>query len=196
MAITEVLPQRHDLIWNREGRSALTVLIFLVPGHLDGFELRFVRPGGIARKAGQLDDPFVHVREAHRKRIGVREFVGQSDGDVFKVVPAKCRRHAQLLSEIVVYWGKSHKCHKKSAKKAPPASAVSPCMRIASSLPRSVFSRRITLSRKKPAYRAGYFLGTTSITKPTLINSKEKKRNKIFIKIKKSILISPKRSSV
>src|SRR5215472_5475830 len=97
MAITEVLPQWHDLIWNREGRSALTVLIFLVPGHLDGFKLRFVRPGGIACKAGQLDDPFVHVREAHRQRIGVRILVRQRNGYVFKIVPSERWWHAQLL---------------------------------------------------------------------------------------------------
>src|SRR5215471_19548306 len=93
MAITEVLPQRHDLIWNREGRSALTVLIFLVPGHLDGFELRFVRRGGITRETNELRDPFVHVREAHGQRIGVRILVCQRNRNVFKIVPSKIGGH-------------------------------------------------------------------------------------------------------
>src|SRR6267142_656147 len=72
---------------------ALAVQEFLVPGHLDGFELGFIGGRGIAGKAGEFSDPFVHVGEADRQRIGVRMFVGQSDGYVFKIVPTKCRRH-------------------------------------------------------------------------------------------------------
>src|SRR5260370_14077095 len=47
-------------------RSAVPVLEFFVPGHLDGFELGFVGGGGIAGEAGELGDPFVHVGEADR----------------------------------------------------------------------------------------------------------------------------------
>src|SRR6266704_4002955 len=74
-------------------RSALAVLEFFVPGHLDGFELGFIGSGGIAGEAGELGDPFVHVGEAHGERIDVREFVGQTDGDVLEIVPTECRRH-------------------------------------------------------------------------------------------------------
>src|SRR5882672_7499843 len=72
---------------------ALTVQEFLVPSHLDGFELRFVGGRGVAGKAGEFGDPFVHVGEADRQRIGVRMFVGQSDGYIFKTVPTECWRH-------------------------------------------------------------------------------------------------------
>src|SRR6266850_738176 len=72
---------------------ALAVQEFLVPGHLDGFELGFVGGRGVAGKAGEFRDPFVHVGEADGQRIGVREFVGEADGDVFDIFPTKCWRH-------------------------------------------------------------------------------------------------------
>ena len=72
---------------------ALAVQEFLVPGHLDGFELRFIGGRGVAGKTGEFGDPLVHVGEADRQRIGVRMFVGQSDGYIFKIVPAECWRH-------------------------------------------------------------------------------------------------------
>src|SRR5260370_9838732 len=74
-------------------RSALAVLEFFMPGHLDGCELGFIGSGGIAGEAGEFGDPFVHVGEAHGEGIDVREFVGQTDGDVLKIVPTECRRH-------------------------------------------------------------------------------------------------------
>src|SRR5713226_489324 len=67
-------------------RSALAVLEFFVPSHLDGFEFGFVGGGGIAGEAGKFGDPFVHVREADGEGIGVRKFVGQADSYVFEVV--------------------------------------------------------------------------------------------------------------
>src|SRR5882724_11374983 len=72
---------------------ALAVQEFLVPGHLDGFELRFIGGRGIAGKAGEFGDPLVHVGEADGQRIGVRMFVDQSDGYIFKTIPAECWRH-------------------------------------------------------------------------------------------------------
>src|SRR6266436_4193546 len=74
-------------------RSALAVLKFFLPGHLDGFELGFVGGGGVAGEAGKLSDPFVHIGEADGEGIGVWEFVGEGDGDVFEIVPAECWRH-------------------------------------------------------------------------------------------------------
>src|SRR5882724_8126714 len=72
---------------------ALTVQEFLVPGHLDGFELRFIGGRGVAGKTGEFGDPLVHVGEADGQRIGVRMFVDQSDGYIFKTIPAECWRH-------------------------------------------------------------------------------------------------------
>src|SRR6266446_363202 len=72
---------------------ALAVQEFLVPGHLDGFELGFVGGRGVAGKTGEFGDPFVHVGEADGERIGVREFVCESDSDVFEIVPTECWRH-------------------------------------------------------------------------------------------------------
>src|SRR6266850_5894959 len=72
---------------------ALAVQEFLVPGHLDGFEFGFIGGRGVTGKTGEFGDPLVHVGEADRERIGVRMFVGQSDGYVFKIVPAECWWH-------------------------------------------------------------------------------------------------------
>src|SRR6266446_2885233 len=72
---------------------ALAVQEFLVPGHLDGFELGFIGGRGVAGKTGEFGDPLVHVGEADGEWIGVRMFVGQSDGYIFKIIPTKCWRH-------------------------------------------------------------------------------------------------------
>src|SRR6267143_6650042 len=68
---------------------ALAVQEFLVPSHLDGFELRFIGGRGVAGKAGEFGDPLVHVGEADSEWIGVRMFVGQSNGYIFKIVPTE-----------------------------------------------------------------------------------------------------------
>src|SRR6266850_5600792 len=83
---TRVAPRGKD--W-----SPLAVQEFFVPGHLDGFELGFVGGRGIAGKTREFGDPLVHVGEADGEWVGVREFVGEADSDVFKIVPTKCRRH-------------------------------------------------------------------------------------------------------
>ena len=72
-------------------RQGLTLAVqeFLVPGHLDGFELGFIGGRGVAGKTGEFGDPFVHVGEADRQRIGVREFVGEADSDVFEIFPTE-----------------------------------------------------------------------------------------------------------
>jgi len=63
--------------------SALAILKFLVPGHLNRFQLGFIGFLRIAGETGELGDPFVHVREADGERISIRKFVVQRDGDVF-----------------------------------------------------------------------------------------------------------------
>src|SRR5260370_34174429 len=82
----------------------LAVLKFFVPGHLDGFEFGFVGGSGVAGKAGELGGPFVHVRETDGKRIGVREFIREGDGDVFEFVPGACRRQVWLRREVGSYY--------------------------------------------------------------------------------------------
>src|SRR6266850_3141114 len=72
---------------------ALAVQEFLVPGHLDSFELRLVGGRGVAGKTREFGDPFVHVGETDGQRIGVRKFVGEADSDVFDIFPTKCWRH-------------------------------------------------------------------------------------------------------
>src|SRR2546428_9677851 len=84
----------------RLDRLSLAVLEFLVPGHLDGFELGFVGGGGVAGEAGELGDPLVKIGEADGKRIGVRELVGEADGNVFEIVPTECWRHVCLLRNV------------------------------------------------------------------------------------------------
>src|SRR6266478_8041651 len=64
---------------------ALAVQEFLVPGHLDGFELGFIGGRGVAGKTREFGDPLVHVGEADGQRIGVREFIGEADSDVFDI---------------------------------------------------------------------------------------------------------------
>src|SRR5215831_10865164 len=73
--------------------SALAVLKFFVPSHLNGFKLGFIGLGGVPGEAVKFRDPFVHVCKANGQGIGVRKFVGQCNGNVFKIVPVECVRH-------------------------------------------------------------------------------------------------------
>ena len=61
----------------------LVVFPLLVPGHLDGFELAFVRFGRIVAEAVELGDPLEQVGEAHLERILLGELVVEGQGDVF-----------------------------------------------------------------------------------------------------------------
>src|SRR5580704_10743925 len=104
-AIRFSMPQAKQIFaWTTESyrclcRLSLAVLEFLVPCHLNGFELGFVGGLRIARKAGELDDPFVHVGEADGERIDVGMFVGESDGDVVQIVPVECCGHFHSLDK-------------------------------------------------------------------------------------------------
>ena len=53
-------------------RSRLRILIFFVPGHLNGFESFLVRFLGIILKFGKGDDPGMHVGETYGQRIRSR----------------------------------------------------------------------------------------------------------------------------
>src|SRR5271156_1694258 len=82
--------------------ALLAFLEFFVPGHLNGFQLSFVRQLRVAGKSGQLDDPFVHVREAHGQRVHARMFFGELDADFLGVVPIKRLRHSVPLLDANV----------------------------------------------------------------------------------------------
>src|SRR5260370_36290800 len=74
----------------QESTSVALFLVFLpllVPGHLDGFELAFVRLGRIVAEIVELGDPLVQVGEAHLERILLGKLVIESHGDVFRLVP-------------------------------------------------------------------------------------------------------------
>ena len=71
----------------------LVVLKFFVPGHLDGFELAFIRKLGIAGKTRKLGDPLVQVGEADSEGIEAGMLVRELNSDFFGVVPIECRRH-------------------------------------------------------------------------------------------------------
>jgi len=73
---------------------ALPILIFLVPRHLDGLELPFIREPRIARKALESEDPFVHIREADRQRIYFGIFFRQPDSNFLRIVPIERLRHS------------------------------------------------------------------------------------------------------
>src|SRR5207249_2246706 len=63
------------------------------PGRMNRFQLALVGLLRVPRKTLQLHNPFVHVGEAHRVRIKVREFIRQPDSNIFQVVPIKRRWH-------------------------------------------------------------------------------------------------------
>ena len=63
------------------------ILDFLVPGHLDRFQLAFVGGFGIADKVRQFGDVAVQVGEAHGERIEFGISFGKQDADVFGVSP-------------------------------------------------------------------------------------------------------------
>src|SRR4051812_24160886 len=65
----------------------LGVLEFLVPRHLDRFELRLVRQLRIVVEAVQRGDFLAQVGEAHGQRIEPGKFLHQRDADVFGVGP-------------------------------------------------------------------------------------------------------------
>src|SRR5262245_39801313 len=59
----------------------------LVPGHLNGFELRLVRRFRIVAETVERHDPLAQVGEADGQRIEARELLGERDADVFRVGP-------------------------------------------------------------------------------------------------------------
>src|SRR5216684_2028871 len=75
---------------------------FLVPGGLNRFQFSLVGLSAVAGKSGQFGDPLMHVGETHGIGINVRKFVGQRNGDVFKIIPIKRCGHSGSLMEFVV----------------------------------------------------------------------------------------------
>src|SRR5438067_1551990 len=62
----------------------LRVLPFLVPRHLNRFELRFVGGLGIVVEAVELEHALAEIGEADGQGIEIREFFGQRDADVLR----------------------------------------------------------------------------------------------------------------
>ena len=75
-----------DKVRADRARSA-SVLELLVPGHLDGFELRLVRLGRVVGEAFELGHVAVQVGEADRERIEVGKLFLQLNADLFGVGP-------------------------------------------------------------------------------------------------------------
>jgi hypothetical protein len=68
-------------------RPLLVVLVFLVPCHLNGLELGFIRGLRIVVEAGKTEDVIAEIGKANREGIQSREFFGERDGDIFGVRP-------------------------------------------------------------------------------------------------------------
>src|SRR5258708_26560815 len=66
-----------------------------MPGHLNRFQLAFVRSLGVAFKIGEFGDVAVQISEAYGERIERGMNFGQQDTDVFGVVPGELLRHPQ-----------------------------------------------------------------------------------------------------
>ena len=67
----------------------LVVFPLFIPGHLDGFELAFVRFGRIVAEAFKLGDPFEEIGEADFEWILLGELIVKGEGDVFGLVPGE-----------------------------------------------------------------------------------------------------------
>src|SRR5215510_14361123 len=76
--------------------KSVRVLIFLVPCHLNGFELAFVRLLRIVFELRQFGYEPMQVGEANGERIGVGMLLRQRDSDVFGVIPSQVFRHGFL----------------------------------------------------------------------------------------------------
>ena len=61
--------------------------VFVIPSHLNGFELRLVRRLWIVVKTIETEDPLAEIGKTQRQGIDARIFLSQSDGDIFGVVP-------------------------------------------------------------------------------------------------------------
>ena len=76
--------------------------MLLVPGHLNGLELSFIRFLGIVLELRQLRDIAVQIGVTDGKRIGVGMFFRQKDANVFGIVPGQVFRHVDSLISFKV----------------------------------------------------------------------------------------------
>src|SRR5437773_2465088 len=65
----------------------LRVCEFLVPRHLNGFELGLVRRLRVVVEAGQGDDALAQIGEADGQRIDAGKLLRERNADVFGVLP-------------------------------------------------------------------------------------------------------------
>jgi carboxyl-terminal processing protease len=75
-----------------------------VPGHLNRFQLAFVRLGGIVPKLRQSGDPFVQIGKANRQRINVRMRFHERESYIFGIFPSECS-HQNYGSGFSCYLG-------------------------------------------------------------------------------------------
>jgi len=67
------------------------IVIFLKPGHLNGFELTLGGGFGIVAEPGELNNTFVEIGEAQFEGIGLRKGFAEGESDVFGVIPSESR---------------------------------------------------------------------------------------------------------
>src|SRR5579863_6107481 len=67
----------------------LPFLPLVVPRHLNGLKLAFVRFLRIVAEVFELRNPFVHLREPHFQRIDIRMCFVERKSDIFGLVPSE-----------------------------------------------------------------------------------------------------------
>src|SRR5262249_23140417 len=77
--------------------SFVFFLPLFVPGHLNCFQLLFIRVLCVAAETIKLQHPSMEVRESHRQRIYIRMLLQQSDRNFFHVGPADLRHLSSPL---------------------------------------------------------------------------------------------------
>ncbi|MHB8301612.1 MAG: hypothetical protein ACYDC6_02055 [Acidobacteriaceae bacterium] len=81
------------------------VFPFFVPGHLDRFQLAFVRLLRIVGEAFQLCHVTMQLRKANGQRVGLWEFPLELNADFFGITPRDRWRHGWLLELLIRhYW--------------------------------------------------------------------------------------------
>src|SRR5688500_13478045 len=78
----------------------LTVFPFLLPGHLNRFQLLFVGVLRVVVEAFERHDPLVKIRKADRERIDIRMAVGKRDGNIFRAGPSEWSVHWISLTRL------------------------------------------------------------------------------------------------
>src|SRR5581483_9508752 len=73
---------------------------FLLPSHLDGFQLAFVRLLGIIFELRQLRHIAMQIGKADTERVNFGMLLGQQNSYIFGIVPGEFWRHGKLLANV------------------------------------------------------------------------------------------------